>query len=190
MNTGLKRVLTVALVVNLAILAGCERPEEVSEDEQAVAVVRDMPVDTTPQAVWAHLESENYAEAWAFWPERAAYYQGSEPHGVLLSTYLNQAALSGLLDLQSRNDGDALPFGSMIVKENFSPDSSLVSVTIMYKAKNYNPDHNDWFWMKRLADGTVEAAGRIQGCIDCHAEAAEARDYLLTALSEEIQSHR
>ncbi len=190
MNTCFKRIQAVALLVNLAILAGCERPEEVREDEPEVAVWPDMPVDTTPQAVWAHLEIEDYTENWAFWPEKAAYYQGTEPHGVLLSTYLNEAALSGLLDLQNRNDEEALPFGSMIVKDNFSPDSSLVSVTIMYKAQNYNPDHNDWFWMKRLADGTVEAAGRVQGCISCHAAAAETRDYLLTPLPGEIQNHR
>ena len=38
----------------------------------------------------------------------------------------------------------------------------------MYKKSGYNPDHNDWFWVKELADGTVEKEGKVMGCQDCH----------------------
>jgi hypothetical protein len=53
----------------------------------------------------------------------------------------------------------------------------------------YDPDNNDWFWVKYGPDGTVDEndagvalAGRVAkgastGCIACHANAA-AGDYL------------
>jgi len=71
-----------------------------------------MPLDTTAEALWAHLEMEEYADNWGFW------------------------------------------------------------------AQGCDGEHGDWFWMKRLVDGTVEAEGRVEGCISCHEQAA-ARDDLL-----------
>ncbi len=49
----------------------------------------------------------------------------------------------------------------------------------MYKKSGYNPDHNDWFWLKVLADGTVEKQGKVEGCQTCHGEVAD-NDYVWT----------
>jgi len=61
-----------------------------------------------------------------------------------------------------------LPDESIIVKENFGPDKKLAAITVMYKEKGYDPAHNDWFWAKYQPDGTIDAEGKVKGCIDCH----------------------
>lgn len=132
--------------------------------------------DTTAAAVWAHLQEENYRDNWAMWPGKDRLYAGQEPHGMLLTTYLNPLALDAVT-----NRAGALPAGSIVVKENFAADSAFAAATVMYKAEGYDPEHNDWFWMKRNADGTVEAQGRVQMCIACHsAEGGGQNDYIRT----------
>ncbi len=64
------------------------------------------------------------------------------------------------------------------------PDSTLASVTTMYKIAGYDPDHNDWYFAKQNPDGSVQAAGRAQGCQACHGTQA-GNDYIMTeSLSE------
>lgn len=138
--------------------------------------------DTTPESVLAHLEGSDYAASWQFWPDREPFYEGIDPHGVLLNTYMNDPAFQGLLALKdAQGEVEELPYGSMIVKENYSPDSVLMATTVMYKVPGYDPPHQDWWWMKRLADGTIEASGRVESCAQCHGKAASPWDYLLTA---------
>ena len=49
----------------------------------------------------------------------------------------------------------------------------------MYKKSGYNPEHNDWFWAKVLAYGTVEKEGMVEGCQTCHGDARD-NDYVWT----------
>lgn len=134
------------------------------------------PPKPTAADVWQHLERANYRKSWKFWPGKDAFYKGQEPHGMLLTTYVNPIAHEALAHKAAR-----MPTGSVIVKENYMPDRQLGAVTVMYKAPaGYNPEHNDWFWMKRLPDGKVEASGRVADCQSCHG--ASQRDYLLTPL--------
>jgi hypothetical protein len=160
--------------------------------DSAAARLDEMPADTTATAVMALLEGAEYRESWTHWPGREAFYEGTDPHGHLLSTWLNARAARGLDALRSDED-DVLPEGSVIVKENFMPDSTLAAITVMYKAaEGYDPSNHDWFWLKFTAEadlspapgGDVEAAGRVESCIACHSEAAATTDYLMTARAE------
>lgn len=119
--------------------------------------------DTTGAATWSYLQQENYAESWAFWPDKEPFYEGTEPHGALLNTYLNEAA-AGVVNA----GGGDFPDGSILVKENYMPDSSLAAVTVMHKVDGYNPEHNDWFWAKFSPDGSIEAEGKVESCQSCH----------------------
>jgi hypothetical protein len=130
--------------------------------------------DTTAASLWTHLEDVDYTNAWAMWPEKGALYEGQEPHGMLLTTYVNEVAMAALTD-----HTDRMGAGAIIVKENYMPDSTLAAVTVMYKVAGYNPGAADWFFLKRLADGTVAASGRVASCQGCHVQAA-ANDYLFT----------
>ncbi len=171
------------LVIPLILLGACAPAEEGEEEAEADTAAVDTaaeaamptpPPDTTAAAVWAHLQAESFHESWSLWPDKGELYQGQEPHGALLTTYLNPLALDAVT-----NRAGTLPPGAIIVKENFAPDSTLAATTVMYKASGYDAEHGDWWWMKRLADGTVEAQGRVQGCIDCHGGAAD-NDYIMT----------
>ncbi|NIM49006.1 MAG: hypothetical protein GTN62_04150 [Gemmatimonadales bacterium] len=162
----------LAVVGVLSAGLACAGAEQEAGEEAGAGVA--VP-DTTAAALWAHLEGAGYAANWTLWPDKGQLYQGTEPHGMLLTTYLNELALDALT-----NKAGTMPAGAIVVKENYMPDSALAAVTVMYKAAvGYNPEHNDWFFLKRLADGTVEASGRVAGCQGCHAGVA-ANDYLFT----------
>ena len=133
----------------------------------------DLP-DTTAASVLAYLDEVDYQESWELWPGLGEKYEGGDPHGMLLTTYLNPAAFDAL-------DGKegVMPDGAIIIKENYTPEGKLAASTIMYKKSGYNPAHNDWFWVKSLADGTVEKEGMVEGCQNCHGDVKE-NDYVWT----------
>ena len=114
--------------------------------------------DTTAASVIAYLDEANYQESWELWPGLGEKVEGGEPHGMLLTTYLNPVALKAFND-----KAGTMPDGAIIVKENYTPDGTLAANTVMYKKSGYNPDHNDWFWLKVLADGTVREARHGRG---------------------------
>ncbi len=133
----------------------------------------DLP-DTTAASVVAYLDEVDYQESWETWPGLSEKYQGTEPHGFMLTTYLNSTALAAVKDGSS-----SMPDGAILVKENYTPEGVLAATTVMYKKAGYNPDHNDWFWSKVLADGTVEKEGQVEGCQTCHGGAKDS-DYVMT----------
>jgi hypothetical protein len=167
---------TLMLAGSLVVAGACtqEAAREGEAGGEAVAVAQVTPPDTTAAALWAHLESADYRANWATWPEKGTLYTGQEPHGMLLTTYLNAAALEAVTTMAG-----VMPAGAIIVKENYMPDSTFAAATIMYKVPGYDAEHNDWFWVKRNADGTVDADGRAPMCQGCHA-AERDNDYVFT----------
>ena len=155
-------------------------------DDAAEAIVDAGPVatdvDTTAAAVWAYMQEAAYGE-WELWPGTVERYEGGEPHGMLLTTRINEVAAAALAD-----GATTLPRGSFVVKDNFTPDGALAAITTMYKAGGgYNPDHADWWFAKFLPDGTPDRtpdgmamAGRLGGCQGCHGAQAD-NDYILTS---------
>ncbi len=137
--------------------------------------------DTTAAAVWSHLQEARYRDEWRLWPGKPALYEGTEPHGMLLTTYLNDVAHEALT-----GGTGPLPAGAIVVKENYMPDSTLAAVTVMYSAEGYDPEHNDYFWAKYTPDGGVDAAGRVESCQSCHAVGE--RGYLRTAYEADEES--
>lgn len=128
--------------------------------------------ETKSAAVWDFIQKQDYQKKWKLWPGTTALTAGSAPHGALITTYVNDAALEAITAKRG-----VMPPGAIVVKENYMPDRTLAATTLMYKSEGFNPDRNDWFWMQRLANGTVPAEGRVTGCINCHAQNA-ANDYL------------
>ena len=149
-------IVILGVVLVLAACAGAEEPA--------------LP-DTTSGSVIAYLEEVDYQnnDEWKLFPGSTEKYPGADPHGMLLTTYVNSAAFEAI------EAGQTTPSGAILVKENYTPDGVLAATTTMYKKSGYNPDHNDWYWIKVLADGTVEKEGQVIGCQDCH---VDARDYI------------
>lgn len=112
----------------------------------------------------------------------SAPYTGQHPHGAILDTIDGEVTVEGTT-------------GPVIIKRNYGgegvtkqavwndPDAYLGAVTVMFKREGYDPDNQDWFWVKYLPDGELDTnpkgvplAGRVakgmdQGCIACHSAA-------------------
>lgn len=123
--------------------------------------------------LWKRItEEENYKD-YPFWPGHEGTRPGQFPHGsfhkVFIHPYLRDA-----LPIKER----IAPNGSIVVKCNLGVDEDILEFTIMAKVKGYSPESNDWFWAKISQDGEIKAAGKLQGCIDCHVALSD-NDYLL-----------
>lgn len=119
-------------------------------------------------------------------------YQGSEPHGAILETLHTTMTIDGHTGHVSvkRNYG---PAELTIEDVANDPQGNLAAVTVMFQREaGYDSDHDDWYWVKYLADGSLDKnpggmslAGRVAkgndeaGCIACHTS-AEGDDYLFT----------
>ena len=184
----MKSALGVAgSILTLTLLAACadagDEPD--AADQQAApgdaaagpaAGAQSAEPDTTAEALWAHLEAEAYRDNWRLWPGKDRLYTGTEPHGMLLTTYANNTAYQAL---QAGQVAD-LPPGSIIVKENWMPDSTFDAATVMYKVDGYNPDHRDWLFAKFDPQGSPDAFGRAPMCQACHQNAESG--YIYTAV--------
>ncbi len=183
------RLFVFPLIAGMLFLAACggeksetAESEEAGEMEEAHMEEAEMArPDTTGASVWAYLQEAEYQEHWQLWPEKGKLYTGQEPHGMLLTTYMNSAAYDALM-----SKAGVMPDGAIIVKENYMPDSTLAAVTVMYKVDGYNPDHNNWFFTKLHPDGTpfegpmgMAMEGRLGGCQNCHG-AKKDNDYIFT----------
>jgi hypothetical protein len=180
-----RSLLVITLLISFAACA--PQPQETdespmaSEAEEAMGqAVMEMP-DTTGASLWSFLQHSDYQATWPLWPGKGRLYEGKEPHGMLLTTYVNPLALGAV-----NAKAGLMPDGATIVKENYTPDSVLAAVTVMYKVEGYNPEHNDWFFAKFLPSGELEMGpnempleGRVAGCQSCHGEQKD-NDYLFT----------
>jgi hypothetical protein len=129
-------------------------------------------------ALWSWLRRVNYRNWNGIDGSQPDFQEGQSPHGALLKTYVSPLA---------GRDPQRMPHGSVIVKENYSPDKKLMAVTVMQRANGYDPDHGNWYYAKYMPDGTIAKAppekksmpiaGKFQSCIDCHA-GADGNDFL------------
>ncbi|MBI84471.1 MAG: hypothetical protein CMJ81_14855 [Planctomycetaceae bacterium] len=130
---------------------------------------------------WSYLtKSRSAYRHWGSFSDQGSRVRaGKNPHGAFLKLYANQAA---------RSRPQEPPHQSIFVLENYAADQrTLMAVEVMYRAKNFDPSHNDWYWIKYFPDGTVVStstekgnkpiAGRFASCIACHRRAA-GNDYV------------
>jgi hypothetical protein len=142
----------------------------------------DLP-DTTGAAVFEYVTETNDYKSWDTWPsdqwnDFSVNLVSGEPHGNIVHIYVNDITLEA-----AENYDGSLPEGSMIVKENYvgtdvNNPGTLDALTVMYKVDGYNPEANDWFWVKVKPNGSVDAEGAVDGCIGCHSQPNN-RDYVL-----------
>ena len=116
----------------------------------------------------------NYSH-WSQWPGTKEYSPSKAPHGPMVTTYANKAALDSIKDEKGLADG------SIIVMENYTAEKKLEGCTVMYKIKDYNPAAGDWFWANYSApNGYVVDSGKVSSCIVCHSDRKDA-DFLFSA---------
>ena len=127
---------------------------------------------TTGASLMAYLEEVDYQTSWRRWPGLGQKYPSTGGHTVLLTTYVNPPAHAAIVGKEG-----AMPPNSIIVKESYTEAGEFRNITVMYKVAGYHPEHNDWFWLKVLEDGTVDQEGKPEGCFVCHAE-MKSNDYI------------
>ncbi len=154
----------------LAIVAFLATPMFVVAAEKGKA---DLPA-ANGKDLWNYLQQVKYRESFTLWPGKGKLYKGREPHGALLTTYVNEYALSAI-----QGKKGTMPAESIVVKENYKPDKSLAAITVMYKVAGFNPTGGNWFWVKYAPDGKVLAEGKPNGCITCHGQKKD-NDWLYT----------
>jgi hypothetical protein len=118
-----------------------------------------------PGRLWTHITKSSPYTQWDHWPGHVGMQPGKSPHGELHRVFVNQQALS--------SSAPAASYGSIVVKENYDAEKQLTALTVMFKVKDFNPKHGDWFWTKFAPDGTVLAEGKPGPCISCHSAAAD-----------------
>lgn len=150
----MRRMLIPVAIVLVVGLLGCTGKE-----------TADAPGNVNAADLWTRISQDDPYTGYAFWPEVEGMLEGNGPHGAFVKTFVNEKAL---------NPTEAgYPYGSLIVKENYTADKTLAKITLMYKVKGYDPQSGDWFWAAYSPDGTVEAEGKIQSCIGCHSVRAD-----------------
>jgi hypothetical protein len=159
-------VIGLMLIAVVAATAGCELSGSQSTDDGRA----------DGASLWTYISSENPYKNWDLWPEKGEFYLSEEPHGALLTTYVNDKAL----DVIEGKKG-VMPDGAIIVKENYMPDKTLETISLMKKIDGYNPQANDWFWVEYKPNGEIEKEGKVFNCIGCHSKERE-NDYLFTSL--------
>ncbi len=152
----------------------CVMPDRLPDVEAQTTAAQKAPFEVR---FWDYLTKapKRYDEWGPFAGKPDDGYEGREPHGAWLRVYANRVA---------RRNPKRLPYGSIIIKENYGPDKkTLAAITVMYRSKGYDPAHNNWYFVKFLSNGDVartsadEGSRRIAGrrntakCIECHSSA-------------------
>jgi len=121
-------------------------------------------------ALWEYITKESPYKEWGFWDDHKDILSGNSPHGPFHRVYVNEVLLKA--------DGAPVPYGSIQVKESFDSNKKPTALTVMYKIEGFNPEGGDWFWARYTLEGKAGPAGKVQGCIGCHAVKA-GNDYIL-----------
>ena len=123
--TSFRRTPVVVLGASILLLA-CSRSESSDNEstEGSISAAAAQP-DTTGAAMWAYLQEVDYRSNWQVWPDKGELYTGQVPHGMLLTTYVNDVARRAVT-----TQPGSMPDGAIIIKENYMPDSTLAAVTV------------------------------------------------------------
>ena len=117
----------IVLLVTSFLYIGCERPEKKAampkKDAPKMSMEEVRKAEKMAGELWSKMQGENYREDWEMWPGKEAFYKGKEPHGVLLTTYVNDTAYEAI-----ENKEGKMPSGAIIIKENYMPDKTLESM--------------------------------------------------------------
>lgn len=134
------------------------------------------------ETLWNQLESANLIGEGSI---TSRPYEGVEPHGFVLETVAAKVTVDGHtgIAIVKKNYG---PEGVSVEDVVADPGEHLAAITVMYKREaGYDPEDQDWFWVKYLADGSLDknpagtqlagkvAKGADAGCIACHQGAGE-----------------
>lgn len=164
----INRLCGLLLLIFIAFFVmSCDKKQKTAEPD---------PLDSetaSGELLWKSIAVQTDYTDYLFWPGHEGLQPGQAPHGSFHKVYINKTLEDGL----PAGDRTA-PYGSIIVKENYSRSEQLTGITVMAKVEGYHPEHGDWFWAKYGPDGRIDAEGKVGGCITCH-EGMRDNDYVI-----------
>lgn len=193
MRTGLVVLMVVIAALFLVLLATVSVGEEATEEKTAEKKMMKEEMMKMPfggaqdvafaEVLWTAMEGHEN------WIMRSEIIPGKSPHGMFVRMSYGLVTIDGrpYHVINKDNYGGE---GVTLDMVNEDPGAYLMALTPMVQREaGYDPDNNDWFWVKFGADGAVAttddgvaiagrfAKGMPMGCIACHANAADG-DYL------------
>lgn len=179
-------LLSLVLVVLMVVAAGCGEPEGAEAgagDPNANGSTEKQDKDREDKDLEHAKELWDQIKNYSSWNQPEGFEgwdDGVSPHGSVLRYYVNDTA-----------EEDLTQDGAVIVKENYSERSedALMSVTVMEKTEGYDPETENWFYVKYSPEGEVMkdeqgkplaglvGKGKDKGCVPCHSTAGGG-DYL------------
>jgi hypothetical protein len=176
-----RMMLLLSSAALLPILAGCPAPPP-PEPPPATRSVNGLDYKTWPQ-----LTPKPVPVAVTAWQDCRAPDPDSEfakqskkygPHfSPAVRVFANPVAEAHLRS----NNTNALPVGSVIVKEKLTDDKATephAYAAMIKREAGYDPDHGDWEYVYAdLGEGGKVERGKIESCIACHTGQAK-QDYL------------
>jgi len=132
--------------------------------------------DTT-DAIWAEIggDAQGY-RSYAQFPN-ATDPMDSASHNSVVEAYINDVVATAMNETWT----GSLPDGALIVKESWSTWDDVggtpAGITVMKKIDGFDPENANWYWVNFGGDGSVSASGKVDGCVSCHAIAAD-NDYV------------
>lgn len=121
-------------------------------------------------ALWDYITTTSPYAKWGQWPNHRGLQPSRSPHGPYHQIYVNQAGLS--------STKTPFNYGTIEVKVPQTKEGKIKNIVVMYKVKGYSPQAGDWFWAMYTARGRPVTAGKLAGCIRCHA-ALDDNDYVM-----------
>ncbi|MCG8568521.1 MAG: cytochrome P460 family protein [Spirochaetes bacterium] len=148
----------IAILVLFFLFFGCKK-----NTKDALKLSPLQIEEVSGQQIWNRIAVENDFHNYDFWPGHEGEQPGQSPHGIYHLIYIN-SILKEALPVTSK----VVPNGSIIVKENCDANREAKVLTVMVKVKGYDPENNDWYWIRYGIDGSIQAEGKVKGCINCH----------------------
>ena len=165
----MRQVLTFSVI--LGVVVGVFGLFHLTQEAGAQSGTRTQK-QTHYEVLWNWLQQHDYRKWNGADGQPPDFQPGESPHGALIKTYVSKHAARDLKDL---------PNGSVIVKENYMPDKKLAAITVMQRAKGFDPEHGDWYYAKYMPNGKIAktppemksmpVAGKFNMCIECHSGA-------------------
>lgn len=173
---GFIKMKPAIIIIPIFLLFGCN---EKNTEIKYQPLTKD---EISAERVWQRVTKEYNYEQFPEWPGYNGVQPGQSPHGRFHEIYINPILYNAL----PVNDRIA-PDGSIILKENFNIDLEIVAITVMVKVKDYDPEHNDWYWIKYTEDGEPLNEGKLGLCINCH-QGVKDNDYVIVRqLDQELE---
>ncbi len=120
-------VYTILAIFLVSVLLGCVGQREAGLEPRAEG-----------KALYDYITAGNNYKNWNKWPGLGEFYPRSpgSAHSDLLTTYVSDNAFSAIQDKKG-----ILPEESIVVKENYDSNRTLMALTVMYNGQRKDNDY-------------------------------------------------